>query len=53
VTAIGSGGPYAHAAARALTKFSNLDARTIAEEAMKIAATICIYTNDQIIVEEL
>ena len=53
VTAIGSGGPYAHAAAKALTQFSNLDARTIAEEAMKIAASICIYTNDRIIVEEL
>ena len=53
VMAIGSGGPYAHAAAKALTSFSNLDARTIAEEAMKIAASICIYTNDQIIVEEL
>jgi ATP-dependent HslUV protease subunit HslV len=53
VTAIGSGGPYAHAAAKALTQFSNLDARAIAEEAMKIAASICIYTNDRIIVEEL
>jgi ATP-dependent HslUV protease subunit HslV len=53
VTAIGSGGPYAHAAAKALTDFSNLDARAIAEEAMKIAASICIYTNDRIIVEEL
>jgi ATP-dependent HslUV protease subunit HslV len=53
VTAIGSGGPYAHAAAKALTEFSNLDAKAIAVEAMKIAASICIYTNDQIIVEEL
>jgi ATP-dependent HslUV protease subunit HslV len=53
VTAIGSGGPYAHAAAKALTEFSNLDARTIVEEAMKIAASICIYTNAQIVVEEL
>lgn len=53
VTAIGSGGPYAHAAAKALTSFSNLDARAIAEEAMKIAASICIYTNDRIIMEEL
>ena len=52
-TAIGSGGPYAHAAARALTAFSDLDARTIAEEAMKIAASICIYTNDRIHLEEL
>ena len=53
VTAIGSGGPYAHAAAKALTKFSELDAKAIAEEAMKIASSICIYTNDRIIVEEL
>lgn len=53
VTAIGSGGPYAHAAAKALIQFSDLDARAIAEEAMKIAASICIYTNDKIIIEEL
>ena len=53
MTAIGSGGPYAHAAAKALTSFSNLDARAIAEEAMKIAASICIYTNEQIFLEEL
>ena len=53
VTAIGSGGPYAHAAAKALTEFSSLDARAIAEEAMRIAASICIYTNDRIILEEL
>ncbi len=53
ITAIGSGGPYAHAAAKALTQFSTLDARTIAEEAMKIASSICIYTNDRIILEEL
>ena len=53
VTAIGSGGPYAHAAAKALTGFSNLDAKAIVEESMKIAASICIYTNDRIILEEL
>jgi len=53
VTAIGSGGPYAHAAAKALMQFSNLDARKIAEEAMRIAASICIYTNEKITVEEL
>lgn len=53
VTAIGSGGPYAQAAAKALIQFSGLDARAIAEEAMKIAASICIYTNDRIILEEL
>jgi len=53
VVGIGSGGNYAAAAARALMKHSNLDARSIAEEAMRIAASICIYTNDQIIIEEL
>jgi len=53
VTAIGSGGPYAHAAAKALTEFSDLEARAIVEEAMKIAASICIYTNDRINLEEL
>ena len=53
VAAIGSGGPFAHAAARALVAFSSLDARAIAEEAMKISASICIYTNDRIMVEEL
>lgn len=51
--AIGSGGPYALAAARALLKYTNLSAREIAEEAMQIAAKICIYTNDSISVEEL
>ncbi len=53
ITAIGSGGNYALAAARALVRHTDLDARTIAEEAMRIAADICIYTNQQIIVEEL
>ena len=53
VSAIGSGGPYALAAARALIKYSDLDARTIVLEAMQLAAEICIYTNTQIIVEEL
>jgi ATP-dependent HslUV protease subunit HslV len=51
--AIGSGGPYALAAARALLKYTNLGAKEIAEEAMRIAARICIYTNDSISVEEL
>ncbi|MEN6390229.1 MAG: ATP-dependent protease subunit HslV [Syntrophomonas sp.] len=51
MTAIGSGGAYALAAARALYKHSDLNAREIAEEALKIAADICIYTNDQITVE--
>lgn len=53
VIGIGSGGPYAAAAARALVNFSELDARRIAEEAMKIAASICVYTNDTITIEEL
>jgi len=53
VIAIGSGGSYALAAARALMAHSELDARHIAEEAMKIAASICIYTNSEITVEEL
>ncbi len=53
VAAIGSGGPVALAAARALTKHSNLTARQIAEEALEIAGKICIYTNNNISVEEL
>jgi ATP-dependent HslUV protease, peptidase subunit HslV len=51
--AIGSGGPMALAAARALCAFSVLPAREIALESMKIAAALCIYTNDQIVLEEL
>ncbi len=53
VAAIGSGGPYALAAARALIAHSNLTAKDIAFEAMKIAASICIYTNQEITVHEL
>jgi ATP-dependent HslUV protease, peptidase subunit HslV len=53
VAAIGSGGPYALAAARALLAHSTLDARHVAEEAMKLAADICIYTNANLTVEEL
>jgi ATP-dependent HslUV protease subunit HslV len=53
VMAIGSGGPYAQAAARALVRHTGLSSTEIAEEAMKIAAEICIYTNDHIILEEL
>ena len=53
VIAIGSGGNYALAAARVLMKHTQLDARTIAEEAMRVAASICIYTNDQLVIEEL
>ncbi|MFH0812473.1 MAG: ATP-dependent protease subunit HslV [Pseudomonadota bacterium] len=53
VTAVGSGGPYAQAAAKALLDHTNLSAREIAQEALKIAANICIYTNDQITIEEV
>jgi ATP-dependent HslUV protease subunit HslV len=53
VTAIGSGGAYALAAARALNNFTELGAREVALEAMKIAASICVYTNNNITVEEL
>ena len=51
--AIGSGGHYALAAAKALVRHTELDARTIAEEAMRIAAAICVYTNDQLVIEAL
>lgn len=53
IIGIGSGGAYAAAAARALVKHSTLSAREITEEAMRIAASLCVYTNDQITVEEL
>src|SRR5690606_4423885 len=53
IVALGSGGPYALAAARALARHSTLSAREIAEEAMRIAAGICIYTNDNLVIEEL
>jgi len=53
IAAIGSGGPYATAAATALMEHTELPARAIADEAMKIAGKICIYTNDRITIEEL
>ncbi len=53
IAAIGSGGSYALAAARALVAHSDLPVSTVVEEAMKIAADICIYTNNQILVEAL
>ena len=53
IVAIGSGGSFALAAARALVKYSDLDVKTVVEESMKIASEICIYTNDNIIIEEL
>lgn len=53
VLAIGSGGPYALAAARALVRHTALGARQVAEESLKVAAEICIYTNTSILVEEV
>ena len=53
ILAIGSGGPYALAAARGLLRHATLDARSIVEESMKIAGAIDIYTNQQLIIEEL
>ncbi len=52
-SAIGSGGPYALAAARALIAYSDLDADSIARESMKIAASICVYTNEHVVIYEL
>jgi len=53
VSAIGSGGPFALSAGRALMKFTELSAKEIATESLKIASEICIYTNNQISVEEV
>jgi ATP-dependent HslUV protease subunit HslV len=53
IVAVGSGGPFAMAAARALARHSPLSARQIAEEAMAIAGDICIYTNTNLTIEEL
>ena len=53
IMAIGSGGPYAQAAARALAQNTELDARTIVEKALGIAADICIYTNRNLTIEVL
>ena len=53
IVAIGSGGDFALAAARALFKFSDLSAREIVEESIRIAASICVYTNENITVVEL
>jgi ATP-dependent HslUV protease subunit HslV len=51
--AIGSGGPYAQAAALALLDHSSLDARSIAEHSLRIAARLCIYTNEELTIETL
>ncbi len=53
VVAIGSGGNYALAAARALLKHTELDAMEVAKTAMNIAANICVYTNDQLVIESI
>jgi ATP-dependent HslUV protease subunit HslV len=53
IAAIGSGGPFAQAAAQALADHTKLSPREIAEEAMKIASRMCIYTNDRITIEQL
>lgn len=53
IVAIGSGGPYALAAARALLQHSTLSARTVVEESLRIAGGIDIYTNQQLVIEEL
>ena len=53
IAAIGSGGTYAKASAQALLEETELDARRIVEKSMKIASSICVYTNDQILIEEL
>lgn len=53
VIAIGSGGPYALAAARSLVRHTSLTAGEIARESLKVAAEICVYTNDSIVLEEI
>lgn len=53
VVAIGSGGAFAMAAANALLKHSDLDAKNVVEESLRIAANICIYTNDNLTIEEI
>jgi ATP-dependent HslUV protease subunit HslV len=53
IAAIGAGGPYAQAAAKALIEHTSLEPKKIAEEAMKITSKICIYTNELITIEEL
>jgi ATP-dependent HslUV protease subunit HslV len=53
IVAIGSGGPFALAAARALAKHTTMTAKEIVEESMRLASQICIFTNDQVTIEEL
>ena len=53
IVAIGSGGPYALAAARALLEYPNLEAKEVVKKSLEIAAGICVFTNDKISIEEL
>ena len=53
IAAVGSGAPYATAAARALVKHTELSPAEVAGEALRIASDICVYTNDEIVIEEL
>ena len=53
ILAIGSGGPFAQSAARALVESTDLSARDVVEKSLGIAAELCIYTNDQIVIEVL
>lgn len=53
IIGVGSGGLYAVSAARALVRHTKLDARQVVEEALKIASEVCVYTNDQFLIEEL
>jgi ATP-dependent HslUV protease subunit HslV len=53
LAAIGSGGPFALAAAKAMVAHSDLDPSSVAREAMKIAASICLYTNEEVVIHEL
>ena len=53
IMAIGSGGPYAHSAAKALLRHTEMSARDIVEESLRIAAQTCVFTNDKLVIEEL
>ncbi len=53
IIAIGSGGPFAQAAAKAMIKFTQMPLKQIAEESMKLAAEICVYTNEHVVIESL
>ena len=53
IIAIGSGGPYALSAAKALREYSDLDAKGIVRKSLEIAASICVFTNDEFHIEEL